>query len=358
MRGPIRIAPGQNNLAYAMEHGRPNPDNVARSTTPGTPIELKLDTTRPVTMPSIPTSSEFGMTGYSQSYAPKSSRGGRLGRSVGMSARTEHYGYPGGDGGGTTINFSPTITPSFSNEVLPSLENVSIGGGQAGPTTPRPTTPTTPTTTPRPTTPRAGGGGGHGAREQAVEAARTKLGRIETRTALRSANQTGGKVNARELRNIVEQGAGVRRIRNIAEKQGLTLGSRATEFLNARLSEAGKRAYNPQEASRNQPARTNRSNVSPARPRTGGTLEPFNRFAASITAPRVTGSSQRSRAQAAANIGGLSNKLSAGEAATALSSDITPRRLERMVESGAIRASKRAKALIRAERKQSRNRNR
>jgi hypothetical protein len=344
------------------------------------------------------------LTGISQSYGFKTSRGNRLGRSADMAATTEYYGQMGGPGGGgTTINFAPTL----SNIDAPLVEGLSVGGAAGTPTRGgggggggratggagvrglRQAVATGPgnkvslaeikqlaggrgpnAATNLLTKAEAGGfdlgagatrwltnqasrgggggraggaaGGEEGARETALELAQTRLGKEQNLANLKAAAQSEGKLTVSELKGMLGQGAGLRQTRNLIESEGLTLGNKASDFLNKQLSSAGAReaATEGQESGGNAGEIT----VPAARIPVGGTL----RSSAIPTRVSLMGS-PASIAQQAAELGGT-KKLTQAEARTALESGASAAQIMRQVKKGNITASKKATAKLTAQR--------
>ncbi len=342
------------------------------------------------------------LTGISQSYGFKTSRGNRLGRSADMAATTEYYGQMGGPGGGgTTINFAPTL----SNIDAPLVEGLSVGGAagtptrggggggggratggagvrglrQAGATGPGnkvslaeikqlaggrgPNAATNLLTkaeaggfdlgagATRWLTNQAsrGGGGGRaggaaggeeGARETALELAQTRLGKEQNLANLKAAAQSEGKLTVSELKGMLGQGAGLRQTRNLIESEGLTLGNKASDFLNKQLSSAGAREAVTGGGG------SGVIRVPAAQLPETGTLRSF---AMPITPQKITGSNY-DIVQTAAGLGGSSNKLTQAEARTALESGLKAGQILNQIKKGNITASKKATAKLTAQR--------
>lgn len=304
-------------------------------------------TSTPTTMQGMSVGGGVPLSRVIQSYGFKPGRGGRLGRSIPMAERTEFYETPT-QGPVTNITVSPNISPSFTNADAPIFENVSIGGGLSGGTAGG-------TTGGAPT-----GGASAGARPatrggaktQALSAAQDRLSKAKNRAGLKTAAKSGGKLTKAELKDQLAAGAGIRQTRNIIENKGLTLGGKATDFLNRQLKQAGAKTLGQTGGGGKQTGGgSGQIKVPAAKPAMTGTLEPFNRLMRATTPAKITAPTPKATVKKAAAIKGNANKLSQAEAKTALQSGVSAQKILKQIRQGNITATKKATAKLKAKAK-------
>lgn len=303
-------------------------------------------TSTPTTMQGMAVGGGMPLSRVIQSYGFKPGRGGRLGRSIPMAERTEFYEAPT-HGPVTNITVSPNISPSFTNANAPVFENVSIGGGLPGGTAGG-TSGGAPTGR---TSAGAGAATGGGAKPQALSTAQNLLSKAENKAGLKTAAQSGDTITKSELKGQLAEGAGIRQTRNIIENKGLTLGDKATTFLNTQLEKVGARPLDTGSGAKAGTGGGGQIKVPAAVPQTGGSLEAFTRMMGSLTPATVTGSSPQQKVTAAAAITGNTAKLSQAEAKTALQSEVSANKILKQIQQGNITATNKTTAKLQAQAK-------